>query len=1140
LALGAPSEADYKLQSALMMARLLKSKLQVEKCEEDFGTFVREAWKVVEPSTPLVEGKFLDAICEHLQALYNREIRKLIINIPPRFGKSSLCSVCFPAWIWLRDPGQKLIHSSFDLRLSHRDSRKTRTLIGSPWYQRNWADKFKIASGKGGKDGVVRFDNDKGGFRMATSIGAGTLGDGGDLLCLPGDEVVWTEYGKVPIRDLVELRAGCRVWSYNTQTQTPELKRVENWFHNPANEIVEVTLDDGSVLRCTGNHRVWTSNRGYVAAEALGASDILPSYARFNQVNCLLPHPEPLSDFGVVPRSSEDVQSCLGGEFGVAVPSTVGGLAESFSDSAPQDPITYGVDRSWAHTILQRQSGDFLFRQNNFDSLLRGEFGAGSFLAQRESPMADRVCDVVRTSAVLQIAEARVAPHSVLVSNFLPFRARPEEGESHNNVGEMHFTHPVSAEVSAGVALVGGHVQDGSAHAHHTPPAYNSPGLASETAQVRNTVHSFPPRDRSPVLIRKIGNVKETFCLGVADNHNFVAGLGHGFIISNCQDDANDVGKMATDSAAHAEAVINFYELVMGSRFNDPKTGISLVIQQRCAENDLTGHILSKEAGWDHLCLPMEYEGEKHTTSIGWQDWREEPGELLCPERFSEEFVAEKKKNPMVWAGQFQQRPAPAEGNKFKREWFNYYNEPSIALNSEGVHNSVAIRIPGQSPIFKTPVTRPVAFEQVLISVDCAFKDERDSDFVSLQAWGRVGANFYLLARDKKRRDFPSTVKAFREFVEKNPCPEKLIEDKANGPAVIATCRNEIPGIIPINPEGGKVARANAVSPYVESGNVYLPNPDHHPWVLELIEEAANFPFGAHDDDVDSMTQALRRLADSISQNALPEFRVTPREQEPNSACHIKSDEEMSQELQPFWRRWIAVQPAGAALWVCETPRGALRVYREIDITNLDAHETGRRLAEASLPDIQAYLRSVHSSARWNIDILMPKEAFTPIEPIGSYAELVEEGILTYELTTGTFEQRIAAKEALKHAKFATNMAEVEDAAFDRLRDLLRFKPVDFERIPFNREKMLLISRQGDINRFNEYLAATEGQTYGDWPRIKFATSVSGVISGIGTVKKGDDIVNPFVNALLVGICAPRSLMTQKAPWNPQNLRRVG
>ena len=86
-----------------------------------------------------------------------------------------------------------------------------------------------------------------------------------------------------------------------------------------------------------------------------------------------------------------------------------------------------------------------------------------------------------------------------------------------------------------------------------------------------------------------------------------------------------------------------------------------------------------------------------------------------------------------------------------------------------------------------------------------------------------------------------------------------LIEDKANGSAVLQMLAHEIPGLLPVNPQGGKIARAQAVSPLIEAGNIYLPHPDFAPWVNDFIEECVQFPNGAHDDQVDAMTQALLR-----------------------------------------------------------------------------------------------------------------------------------------------------------------------------------------------------------------------------------------------------------------------------------------
>jgi predicted phage terminase large subunit-like protein len=106
---------------------------------------------------------------------------------------------------------------------------------------------------------------------------------------------------------------------------------------------------------------------------------------------------------------------------------------------------------------------------------------------------------------------------------------------------------------------------------------------------------------------------------------------------------------------------------------------------------------------------------------------------------------------------------------------------------------------------------------------------------------------------------FSATLNAIQSLSEKWPkAYTKLIEDKANGPAVIDALQHRISGMVPVQPEGGKEARAHAVSCEVEAHNVYLP--EGAPWVHDFIEECAAFPAGAHDDQVDAMTQALNRI----------------------------------------------------------------------------------------------------------------------------------------------------------------------------------------------------------------------------------------------------------------------------------------
>jgi predicted phage terminase large subunit-like protein len=315
-------------------------------------------------------------------------------------------------------------------------------------------------------------------------------------------------------------------------------------------------------------------------------------------------------------------------------------------------------------------------------------------------------------------------------------------------------------------------------------------------------------------------------------------------------DDPHNVQDAESDSIR--KGTIDWWDVVMSTRMNDPKKTAKVVVMQRCHEQDLSGHLLD-QGGWEHLCLPAEYEGTKCVTSIGWSDPREEVGQLLWPERFGATEIAALKISlgSYATAGQLQQRPSPAGGGIIKRSWFRFWQPPGSNFPP------VLVRLPDGSQQ-SIPVYDVATVEEQIQSWDCSFKDLETSDYVVGQVWGRRGGAFFLLYQVRGRWDCPTTVKAVCDLSAKWTCAvAKLIEDKANGSAVVSILGSSIPGILPVNPHGGKVARATAASPVIEAGNVYLPHPMMFPWVNDFIEECAAFPNGKYDDQVDAMTQAL-------------------------------------------------------------------------------------------------------------------------------------------------------------------------------------------------------------------------------------------------------------------------------------------
>jgi predicted phage terminase large subunit-like protein len=260
------------------------------------------------------------------------------------------------------------------------------------------------------------------------------------------------------------------------------------------------------------------------------------------------------------------------------------------------------------------------------------------------------------------------------------------------------------------------------------------------------------------------------------------------------------------------------------------KSGIA-IIATRWHFDDLIGRLVDREKDkWRVI---------KFRAIASEDDQYRKEGEALHPERYPIEQLLDFKKalGSRMFDALYQQSPSIEGGSIVKRGWIKYYRE-----------------LPGH-------------FNETIMSWDMAFKESEHSDYVVGQLWGRRGAEFYLIDMVRDRMDFPTTIRAMRQFCLKHPkAHAKLVEDKANGQAVIDSLKTEIFGIIPFSPKDSKDSRFNSVAPAFEAGNVYLP--ENAPWLDLYIEELTGFPFMPHDDCVDATSQALIFMREHISQGS--------------------------------------------------------------------------------------------------------------------------------------------------------------------------------------------------------------------------------------------------------------------------------
>jgi predicted phage terminase large subunit-like protein len=279
------------------------------------------------------------------------------------------------------------------------------------------------------------------------------------------------------------------------------------------------------------------------------------------------------------------------------------------------------------------------------------------------------------------------------------------------------------------------------------------------------------------------------------------------------------------NSSAYRRSLQQWFEQVAYTRLQGHQAIV--LIQTRWHQDDLAGWLLREHSsdGWTNLVLPAIAEpGDP----LGRRE-----GEALWPERFPVEVLNRIREaiGTSAWVSLYQQRPVAEAGGVFKREWWRVYRDQ--------------------------PECRRIIF-----SLDCAFKTNQQNDYSVVAVFGETPTGYALLHVTRDRLEFPDLerrVIALAEIWRPNAI---LVEDAASGQSLIqALQRGTRLPILPVKPQGDKLARANGVSPLVESGRVALP--ESAPWLSDFLEEVSSFPAAPHDDQVDALSQALAYLRES-------------------------------------------------------------------------------------------------------------------------------------------------------------------------------------------------------------------------------------------------------------------------------------
>ncbi|MFP5227568.1 MAG: phage terminase large subunit [Acidobacteriota bacterium] len=917
--------------------------------EQFFREFFRQAWQVIEPSTPFVPNWHIDAECDHAQAVSEGRIQNLIVNQPPRTLKSTIWSVAWPAWEWISKPSTRWVFSSYASALAVRDSVACRRLIESAWYQKRWGNRFRLSSDQNVKS---HFENDRGGRRFSTSVDSGTTGWGGSrVVCLAPGSTLETNHGNLRIEDIVELEIPVLVKSFDHKSGAAELQGIEAFESSAGRPSITVTCSDGSKLTTTEDHLYFSLDRGYLDAAQLVVGERLLSSGMYavsgtDQEEDRSSLSDDESERPVLFSQMRHNLSLEKERYRGTLGSNLLQLRQGVLSGSIESGATEEV-------VLQRCLRDG-WRDRTRKSSLQGRIGEGQLRHMRERSKSKAICcsrktDILFPRVSSLKSQRKEIESSVVRAPMCGLRCAGERAESQSDrqgssllssVREYNAQQadvwqweyqihpwklagglssrvlcngpedPQAGRISLSVVLENRAKEGTRRSPHRLRQEEQFRGKPDNALQVLPRVNARrgekpeAPYEVTVVSIERAATPARVYNVKIRKNHNYFA---NGILVHNC-DDPNG----ASEGDAVRKHTNDWWDQTMSSRLDDKRTGARVVIQQRIHEDDLTGHLISR-GGWDHLCIPMEFEGKRRPTVIGWTDPRTKRGELLYSgenPRIGPIQIADLKRDlgAYAYAGQYQQRPSPAEGGILKRYWFRYWNYPGQPLPPITVRNAKG----EYQDIASVPLP---ALDEEALSFDCAFKGMDTSDFIAGGHWGRRGADKFLLNQKCDRMTFTETLACVENMAAGAPrATLKLIEDKANGPAVIDTLRSRIAGIVAVNPQGGKMARAQAISPQVEAGNVFLPHPLIAPWVDAFLDECAAFPNASHDDQVDQMSQMLLRwqthsgIFHTSEQSVICQPITIPQTWKRGAAMVIRGDKVSAV--------WAATDPASGTMYL--------------------------------------------------------------------------------------------------------------------------------------------------------------------------------------------------------------------------------
>jgi predicted phage terminase large subunit-like protein len=848
-------------------------------CEDDLYTFLKNAWKYID-SSDFTDGWPIQAVADHLQSVADGDIKRLIINIPPRCAKSSLTSVAFPAWVWAQPwsghtsgPGIQFLHASYAQQLSLRDSVKCRRLIESPWYQSMWGDRFSLTSDQNTK---TRFDNNKGGSRLSTSVGSALTGEGGNIIVVDDPNAAQEAFSEASIYNTIEW------WDSALSTRLNDPKHGS--FVVIQQRLSEEDLTGHILSKDMGE---WThlcydfkteilTNSGWVKFPDLTDDAIVlgvnpetmvaqwekpTRFVREKYVGDMISYKSQTADLMVTPdhrmvyADVNDVKNGQASHFRVRA-----------ADQLPKDfylPQTVVWPKSHEYTLM--------FGGRRWTAMAFAEF-MGWYLSEGCSSAKHR------SVRIIQNTNGRHVEELDRVMKAIPFHVGKYKHGGKTSVWQIR-----DKQLSADLAVFGTSLKK------HAPTLLKE--LSPECLQAfliayaRGDGH-FAVKNPTKITIG-------TGSRQMADDlHECAVKAGWASSLSLRLDPG---GNEFNGYIRPASKVYKLYIRASKAEGSDRKFGSQIKARHTtrvpydglvyCVSVPSTAVVVRRNGrvSVSGNCLPMRYEWRRHSySSLGWHDPRglDEDGEplievsedgeripinidaeieldkregtLLWPERFGEREVSilERQLGPWASAGQLQQRPEPKGGGIIKSDWW----QPWDATNYPNM-------------------------DMIIACVDTAYTKKTENDPSAMTVWGIFSQDVSVQAPNHAGGRHGGLISYERPYTETNPrvmlmyawqgryelhdlvnkvsetCKKMkvdtlLIENKAAGHSVAQEIKRmygfERFSVQMFDPKSqDKLARLYSIQHLFAEGLVYAPN---KAWAEMVIQQVGQFPKGKHDD----------------------------------------------------------------------------------------------------------------------------------------------------------------------------------------------------------------------------------------------------------------------------------------------------